>query len=872
MNALGAVAPAMVGVAADMHRQLFLLAPDLLAVLSLEGELLALNPAGERLAALTADEVARRGIFSFVHPDYLSAAMEAMQRAVTLDKGVTEFECPLVSADGTCLWMSFSASVDLPGHAVYLSGRDISERRAAQEAEREHHARMATFRRMFEASPLGICFLGPDLHFLAVNRAACQIAGCSEEEMLQHSVLDFSKPDERAAARKAFDALGRGDVPVIAYEKIIMTASGAPLPVRITNSVLRGADGTDDGFVAFIEDISERRRTEHELVVQGQKLSENQVMLNEAQALAQVGSYSWDFPPSGPVTWSEQLYRLCARDPATFQPSFERYLESVHPDDRAIFQASVENAMRAGGSYAYECRVAVGSTYRWQQVSGRVELTDQGTPRRAYGVVRDVTDERHALAVERELSAIVASSDDAIVGLTLDGVVTSWNRGAERIYGYRDVEMIGHSAEVLMVGFDQPLGTFLTSIAAGARVSDLEVAARRSDGSVAAIALSAAPMVDRDGLVQGISTVARDITERKRQWEAAQEAFREAAQSAARLEQQGRDLARVNDMAELLQSCIDMDEARQLIAQAGRDLFPGLSGALFTLSASRDQLEREVAWGSALTDHPFAPEDCWALRRGRLYAVKRRSGALTCRHLPGRAKGDYICVPLMAGGDTLGLLHLRTSASRSDAPAPDMERVANLASMVAEHFSLALANFRLRETLRFQSIRDPLTGLFNRRYMEESMERELHRAERDHTCVGVIQLDLDHFKHFNDAYGHSAGDAVLRAFAACVKRVVRVEDIACRYGGEEFTLVMPGASSAVTAERAEALRVEVAQIATMSRGQSLGGVTISAGVAAFPADAVSVEELLHVADKALYEAKAGGRDRVVCASPPTGGE
>jgi diguanylate cyclase (GGDEF)-like protein len=186
-----------------------------------------------------------------------------------------------------------------------------------------------------------------------------------------------------------------------------------------------------------------------------------------------------------------------------------------------------------------------------------------------------------------------------------------------------------------------------------------------------------------------------------------------------------------------------------------------------------------------------------------------------------------------------------------------------LAVTAAGHIALALANLRLRETLRMQSIRDPLTGLFNRRYMEESLARELRRAARNQRKLGAIMLDLDHFKRFNDTFGHEAGDALLRELGGFLRTRTRREDIACRYGGEEFVVILPEASIEATRQRAERLREEFKHLNVQHRGRSLGAVTLSLGVAVFPEHASTVEDIMRSADRALYRAKAEGRDRVV---------
>jgi diguanylate cyclase (GGDEF)-like protein/PAS domain S-box-containing protein len=168
--------------------------------------------------------------------------------------------------------------------------------------------------------------------------------------------------------------------------------------------------------------------------------------------------------------------------------------------------------------------------------------------------------------------------------------------------------------------------------------------------------------------------------------------------------------------------------------------------------------------------------------------------------------------------------------------------------------------------LREQSVRDHLTGLFNRRYMEETLERELLRASRKGLSLGIIMLDVDDFKQFNDTYGHAAGDAILRELSNLLLKHVRGEDIACRYGGDEFIIVLPDSSRAVTCERAERLCEHARHLNIQFEGYTLEAVTLSLGVAVFPENGSSGAAVLKAADDALYRAKREGRSRVVVAN------
>jgi len=244
--------------------------------------------------------------------------------------------------------------------------------------------------------------------------------------------------------------------------------------------------------------------------------------------------------------------------------------------------------------------------------------------------------------------------------------------------------------------------------------------------------------------------------------------------------------------------------------------------------------------------------------------VTDAGGTMICRHVAEATASGYLCVPLIAQGDTLGIFHLR-SGSRNEAGEPELSAAKEqLALTVAEDMALALANLKLRETLRSQAIRDPLTGLFNRRYMEETLVRELNRVKRLGTSLGVIMMDLDQFKLYNDSFGHHAGDELLNAMGALMRGLIREEDIACRYGGEEFLLIMPGASEEITLERAEILRQAVKEMHRNHRGQK--PATLSLGVAVYPEHGDTELEIIQAADVALYRAKQKGRDRVVMAA------
>jgi diguanylate cyclase (GGDEF)-like protein len=356
-------------------------------------------------------------------------------------------------------------------------------------------------------------------------------------------------------------------------------------------------------------------------------------------------------------------------------------------------------------------------------------------------------------------------------------------------------------------------------------------------------------------------TLEQELAERKRIEEQLQKANAELASGLVELQRHNQAATELSQMVDLLQSCLTVEEAALVVSRSLPRLFPGASGSLSLLRPSRNLAETVAAWGDLGSgSRVFSPEDCWALRRGQIHAVSGSDSSLVCRHV-GTASPPLVCVPMTAQGEMFGVLHLRSGSLRPERP--DQH---GILLTTGDDIALAFANLRLRETLRDQSIRDPLTGLYNRRYMEESLEREVRRAARGQHSLGIVMMDLDHFKEFNDAYGHAAGDALLRELGGLFRSFVRAEDIACRYGGEEFTLILPEATLEGARQRAERLREGVRQLHVKPPLEGFSVVTLSLGVAAFPDHGTSGDALLRLADTALYRAKAEGRDRT-CVAP-----
>lgn len=337
---------------------------------------------------------------------------------------------------------------------------------------------------------------------------------------------------------------------------------------------------------------------------------------------------------------------------------------------------------------------------------------------------------------------------------------------------------------------------------------------------------------------------------------------RTAEQRAALAEQTrlAREVRLLGELNEWLQSSRSLPELFSMVARFMSHTLPDCSGSLYVYSNSRDVLDGAVSWNGAAHDDQIHPDDCWGLRRGRTYAFGESEIDVTCGHMHHDTPRRYVCIPILAHGETVGLM---TLGARPGTTPEAFEGQRRIAQTSAEQISLAVANVRLRDELHHQAIRDPLTGLYNRRHMLDTLRRLIEG--RFPGGAAVVSIDVDHFKLFNDNHGHDAGDMVLRAVGEVLSRHEDGDAIACRIGGEELMLLLPGASEEQALARAEQVRQEVASLHVRYGDRLLPRITISMGVALHPRHGAIPQELIRAADEALYEAKARGRNQVVLA-------
>ena len=479
--------------------------------------------------------------------------------------------------------------------------------------------------------------------------------------------------------------------------------------------------------------------------------------------------------------------------------------------------------------------------------------------------------ERQRLGVELHerttyLDSLFENSPFGIVVLNHLGRVHLINDAFAKLSFYGAADLIGHDLDSVFQGqkdAQDEASPWSAAVLAGHTVQRI-LRRNRKDGAAVDVELHAFPLVI-GSRVQGAYAVCKDISAQMRASLAEREHAESLNRAVKKLELQTNQMSMLHEMAALLECCGTTKEACSVVGQSAPKLFPeAVSGALYTFKASRNLVEAAAAWGNAVAVEPvFEPHACWALRRGQPHRSK--SGGVVCPHLEDLPPSEHLCLPMVGQGETLGVLHLEfPSGAESEEQLSARQR---LGVTVAGQMALSLASLRLRETLRDQSIRDPLTGLFNRRFMQESLEREFLRARRKNHPLSVLCLDIDHFKRFNDTFGHDAGDFVLQSVADLLRGFFRGDDVACRCGGEEFAVILPESLARHAALRANQFREDLKQLKLVYKDTRLGPISVSIGVATFPEHCATTNDLFETADRCLYQSKSSGRDRVTVAVP-----
>ena len=463
--------------------------------------------------------------------------------------------------------------------------------------------------------------------------------------------------------------------------------------------------------------------------------------------------------------------------------------------------------------------IAADGQMRLIEWHGRAVPDSEGLSKVICCVGTDITERRRSkeelLQTRDYLENVLENSPDAIGIVDPKGRFIKWNHTAAELYGYSHDEFRGRNAFNWYADKDE-LAVMLTALRKQGFVKNYEIGMKKKDGTIIPFDVSISVLKDKSGSVIGSVSVARNLSGIKKALHAI-----ETANSKLREEMEKRRQAL--DALEKSQS-----ECRTIFENTGNATiiigedsticwanaeFAGISGY------AKEEIEGRKSWTEFFLDkHQALMKEYHRLRRIDPSAAPRNYEA-SLKNSQGHSRDMFLTVAVIPGSQKT-VASLLDITERKHA---ELELRRSHEELEQRSYEISLLNemLNMRETLRVQSIRDPLTGLFNRRFMEESLTRELSRAKRHASTLSIIMMDLDHFKNFNDTQGHEAGDLLLAATGGLLKKSVRGEDVVCRYGGEEFLIILVGASREDAANRAEYIRNQIKKIKIMHHGKQL---------------------------------------------------
>ena len=805
---------------------------------------------------------------------------------------------------------------------------EITER---QRVERELAYERDLFRTMMDNTSDHIYFKDAQSRFLLINKAQSTKFGLSDPAWaVGKTDFDFFSDEH---ARRAFTderKILAGDLPFVGVEEKETWPDGNETWVSTTKFPMRDSDGGIIGTFGVSRDITERKAIESSILLTNRELEKANAVLqkeiSERRQTEQALAYERDLFRTMMDNTSDHIYfkdlesrfilmnRAQASvfglsDPSQaagktdFDFFTEEHARQAYHDEKKIIASGKplvgmeEKETWPGGRETWVSTTKVPMRNRENQIIGTFgnsrDITERKTMEfsirhaneeleKANASLRmEIAERRHVeQALDRErnlLQELINNLPDYIFAkdsegrFTLGNIALARHMGASRpeeLYGKTDFDFYPPDLASQFLADEKAL------LQSGQKVVEHEETTRDPAGRPMLTLTTKVFLLDNQGKYIGLVGNSRDITERKAMEISIQQANEKLAGMINWLEGRNREINVLNLMAEMLETCRTPEEAYPVISSQMDKLLPVDTGELFLLNKESGLFSVAASWGKdSVGTESFSPQDCRCVQSGNLYFVNIPTPGLYCPHvrLGAGEEPTSLCIPLKDQGEIFGVLHLRILRVKGS-PDIQLDLKEELITTAADHIALALANLSLRESLRIQSIRDSLTGLFNRRYLEESVQRELARAKRRGTVLGVIMLDVDNLKGVNDGYGHEAGDTLLAVVGHWLQSNIRAEDISCRYGGDEFVLILPDASLEATCQRARQICEGVRSLEIRHHDRLLEPATVSVGVAGFPENGKTRDALLSAVDVALYKAKEQGRNCVVAAEEKTASE
>jgi diguanylate cyclase (GGDEF)-like protein/PAS domain S-box-containing protein len=795
--------------------------------------------------------------------------------------------CQTCRRDGQLAWFRWYSRclLDSEGRPEFFftAGLDVSE--LMHNNLRLDNSRKE-LRAIFEQAGVGIAMLDGNGRWLTVNQRLCEIVGRNEAELLSSDFQSLTHPDDLEIDLVQARQVAAGEIDRYTMEKRYLAPDGQVIWARLHVGRIDATASTPMRFVSVVEDISAARAAEAE-AAEHRRIREFHL---ENTPLATI-EWSPDFRVRRWSKRATELYGWMAHEVLGLRGNDWPF---VHGDDLPRVVADLTRMLDERSTYAEVANRNLHKDGRilWCQWHNSVLRDADGEVVSILSMVKDVSDAQFTLAALRDSQARFRSIfDQSAVGNVIIDADGNWlmvNRRFREIVGHDAESLHQHSCEEITDARDRAAEAALRAQLIAGEIPEytLEKRYRRGDGKPVWVTIYARRLEGDSGVTDPVrlSLVVVDSSERRKAEAEIRKLNTDLEHRVAVRTGQLNDTVRswalrtqelrlLGEMTALLTAARDLPESSRIIERYLPQVFTRCGGAVWLTeaegSAGTGRMRLLSNWGRVSAAPPsLSQDDCWGMRRGQILRVEDPADPLMCPHLHGQHRPleqrPHTCAPVLALGEAIGLIHLEWSEQLDavDLP-PDPVLVRN----VAEQVGLAIGNVQLREELRQQAIRDPLTGLHNRRHFDELLRSRIADQARNGRGFALLMIDIDHFKRINDEHGHDIGDEVLRETGGLLLRTVRNDESVFRLGGEEFVMIVNdvAGSGEQVASCAERVRKAAEAMRILRQGRLLPPITVSIGLARYPQDALQGADLLKRADAALYTAKRSGRNRVCMA-------
>lgn len=567
---------------------------------------------------------------------------------------------------------------------------------------------------------------------------------------------------------------------------------------------------------------------------------------------------------TGEISYATEVKAILGQSKDALKDCPNSWYELIHPEDKYRLHQTIESVTQhEAREIEYRVKNPKGK-WRWVSESLR-EITQDENKKIVLGLISKISKKKKKLVKRKPQKhpweSAITTSEDGIWDWNLQNNYVFYSPRWQEIIGYSQGEIKETINEWINRLHPEDCQRAIAKLNSylNREIINYEDEYRliTKDRDYRWILAGGQGIWDQKGKAIRFICTNRDITDRKQ---------REIQRSKSwkNLQEEYCQTELLANLIDYLQICNETSEAISLIESHLVRLFPDSCGAIFLFNKSYPEII--ASWGNfSLSDTCSSLNNCVCLGQDESYSSQEKCSAMICKQISSNNLELTYCIPMIALGEMIGVFSV-IFAQIEELTREKQQYLIKL----TKRLTIAILNFKMREKLTNESVRDSLTGLYNRRYLEESLVSQLVEAKSQQQPLVVMMLDVDYFKYYNDTFGHDAGDAILKKLGEFLSHSIRKEDIACRYGGEEFTLTLPGVSLEEGIKIGERIRLGVKEVRVNQGKQAFYAISISIGLACFPEDGQTISQLIQAADKALYQAKETGRNRLVTAQslPP----